>query len=158
MPVSVVKEEEEKAMKQTPNPFFSMMFPLGSGTSDTQDRIFEAQKNIIRSMAEKESCIIVGRCADFVLAGMNNLMNIYIYASYDARLKHCIDDLGLDEDEARHMIQTVDVARRQYHMQYAGYEPDDRRFKDILIDSSFLGVQGTAEYLTEAVRRKYHLS
>ncbi len=155
LPVSVVKEEEEKAVKQTPNPFFSMMFPLGSGTSDTQDKIFQTQKNIIRFFAERETCIIVGRCSDFVLSEMPNVLNIYIYASYDARLRHCTEELGLDKDEAVHMIRSVDEARDQYHLQYAGYKPDDKRFKDIMIDSSLFGVDGTAEYLADAVRRKF---
>ncbi len=155
LPASVVKEEEEKAVRQTPNPFFSMMFPLGSGTTETQDKIFEAQKNIIRFFAERESCVIVGRCADFILSEMKNAMHIYIYASYEARERHCVEDLGLDEEEARHMISSVDEARDQYHLQYAGYKPDDKRFKDIMIDSSLFGVEDTADFLAEAVRKKF---
>ena len=84
-----------------------------------------------------------------------NSMHIYIYASYEARLKHCIEDLGMEEAEARRMIKSVDEARNSYHMQYAGYLPDDERFKDILIDSSLFGVEGTAEFLAEAVRKKF---
>ena len=157
LPVSVVKEEEEKAVKQAPNPFISMMFPLGSGTSDTQDKIFAAQKNIIRFLAERDSCIIVGRCSDFILAEMPNTMHIYIYASYQDRLHHCVYDLKLEEQEARRMIKAVDDARDEYQMHYAGYLPDDKRYKDIMINSSLFGVQGTAEYLTDAVRRKFSL-
>lgn len=157
LPVSVINQEEEKAAKQELSPFSRMMFPLGKGTSTTQDKIFEAQKNIIQFLAEKNSCIIVGRCSDFILSEEKNLMNIYIYASYEARLKHCIDDLGMDETEARRMIKSVDEARDSYHMQYAGYLPDDKRFKNILIDSSLFGVEGTAEFLAEAVKRKFYM-
>ena len=53
------------------------------------------------------------------------------------------------------MIRSIDEARNQYHLQYAGYKPDDTRFKDILIDSSLFGIQGTAEFLADAVRRKF---
>ncbi len=63
LPVSVVKKEEERAHTQYPNPFSRMCFPLDDGTSATQDDIFEAQKKVIRQIAEKETCIIVGRCA-----------------------------------------------------------------------------------------------
>ncbi len=85
-------------------------------------------------------------------------MHIYIYASYDARLEHCIKDLGLDAEEACRMIKSVDEARNSYHMQYAGYFPDDKRYKDILIDSSFFlgGVEGIAEFLAEAVKKKFY--
>ena len=43
----------------------------------------------------------------------------------------------------------------QYHLQYAGYKPDDKRFKDIMIDSSLFGIEGTAEFLADAVRKKF---
>ena len=155
LPVSVINQEEEKAAKPEISPFSRMMFPLGKGTSSTQDSIFEAQKNIIEFLAEKHSCIIVGRCSDFILGDEKNSMHIYIYASYEARLKHCTEDLGMEEAEARRMIKSVDDARNSYHMQYAGYLPDDKRFKDILIDSSLFGVEGTAEFLAEAVRKKF---
>ena len=155
LPVSVINQEEEKAAKPEISPFSRMMFPLGKGTSSTQDSIFEAQKNIIEFLAEKHSCIIVGRCSDFILGDEKNSMHIYIYASYEARLKHCTEDLGMEEAEARRMIKLVDEARNSYHMQYAGYLPDDKRFKDILIDSSLFGVEGTAEFLAEAVRKKF---
>ncbi len=158
LPVSVIEESEESAQKVAKSPFYRMMYPLGSGTTDTQDKIFKAQKNIIRFLAEKETCIIVGRCSDFILADFPNLLNIYIYAPYQDRLRHCIEDLKLDEDDARRMMKVVDEARDQYQMNYAGYMPNDIRFKDIMINSSLLGVDGTAEYLTEAVRKKFGLS
>lgn len=44
-----------------------------------------------------------------------------------------------------------------YHMQYAGYHPDDKNHKSILVDSSFLGVEGTADFLVDAVKRKFQL-
>ena len=54
------------------------------------------------------------------------------------------------------MMKSVDEARDSYHMQYAGYLPDDKRHKDILIDSSLFGVEGTAQFLAEAVKRKFY--
>ena len=156
LPISVVDQEEEKAVKQAVNPFSRMIFPLGKGTSNTQDKIFDTQRNIIQFLSENNNCIIVGRCSDFILSDVKNSLHIYIYASYEARLEHCIKDLGLEEQEARRMIKSVDEARNSYHMQYAGYLPDDKRYKDILIDSSFFGVKGTAEFLAEAVKKKFY--
>ena len=157
LPASLVDDIEESAKKVTMNPFARMMYPLGKGTNTTQDKIFTAQENIIKFLAEKETCIIVGRCSDFILSEMPNAMHIYIYAPYDVRVQHCVDDLNMDIDEARKMIVAVDEARDSYHMQFAGYKPDDKLHKDILIDSSFLGVEGTADYLVEAVKRKFEL-
>ena len=74
--MSVVDEVEETAKKVKASPFARMMFPLGKGTSNTQDKIFEAQQNIIKFLAEKETCVIVGRCADFTLEEVDNPTNL----------------------------------------------------------------------------------
>lgn len=156
LPASVVKEEEEAARTIKKNPFSRMAFPLGKNPDARQNQIFEAQQNIIKFLAEKETCIIVGRCSDFTLADMENSLHVYIYAPYEDRVQHCVKDLGMELEEARKMIVEVDRARDSYHMMYAGYHPDDKNHKHILIDSSMLGVEGTADYLVEAVKRRFN--
>ena len=88
---------------------------------------------------------------------MENAIHIYIYAPYEVRVEHCVKDLNIEVEEARKMIVAVDEARDSYHMQYAGYHPDDKNHKSILVDSSFLGVEGTADFLVDAVKRKFQL-
>ena len=79
-----------------------MKYSLGrQSTSAQQDRIFETQKNIIAFLAEQHSCVIIGRCADFILADHPDSMHIYIYAPYVCRLRHCTQDLGLSEEEGK---------------------------------------------------------
>lgn len=156
LPASFIDENEESAKDVGVNTYSRMRFPLGrQNTTEKQDMIFNAQKNIIKFLAEKESCIIVGRCSDFILADMPNRTNIYIYANYEDRLKHCIEDFNLSESDSRKMIKSVDEARKAYHMNYAGYEPGDLRYMDILINSSFLGIAGTAEFLANMIKSKY---
>jgi cytidylate kinase len=157
LPVSRVRETEETGEKKGRNPFWQMLLPLGSESPDEQDKIFEAQKNIIQFLAEKESCIIVGRCSDFILHEMKNAMHIYIYAPFEVRVRNSVEQLGLSEDEARRMCVEVDKARDSYQMRYAGCLLDDKRTKNLLIDSSLFGVEGTAEFLVEAVKRRFRL-
>lgn len=157
LPVSKIDEIEESAKKSTKNSYKRMMYPLGTQASAVQDKVFEAQQNIMKFLVERESCIIVGRCSDFTLSDIENSIHIYIYAPYEARVKNCIEDLHLEEAEAKRMIKSVDEARDTYHMHYAGFLPNDPRFKNILIDSSLLGVEGTADFLVEAVKRKFDL-
>lgn len=158
LPVSIVDENEESAKEVFRNTYSRMQFPLGRQKStEVQDNIFEAQKNIINFLAEKESCIIVGRCGDFILSEMDNVINIFIYAPYEERLKHCTNELGLSTEEGKRMIKKVDEAREAYHLQYAGFKPDDYKYKDIMIDSSLLGVDGTAEYLAVLIKKKFCL-
>ena len=66
LPVSRIDELEERAEKSTSNGFMRMMYPLGTQVSSVQDKVFETQKNIMQFFAERESCIIVGRCSDFI--------------------------------------------------------------------------------------------
>lgn len=155
LPASVIDEEEEKAEGHVSVPFRTMLYPLGKGTSDMQDKIFHAQENLIRFLSENETCVIVGRCSDFVLLDRENSMHIYIYAPYQDRLKNSIEALKLSKDAAKKMIRDVDAARDNYQMHYAGYHPYDIRYKDILVNSSLYGVEGTADFLANAVKRRF---
>ena len=153
LPVSKISEHEENYSTN----LFSMLLPLGSDSIAKQDEIYNVQKEVIREMAEKESCIIVGRCADYIFRDHRNVLNIYIYAPVDARYKNCVEVLRMKPEEATKMIYKVDKARTAYHKRYAKYAPGDPDSKQIMIDSSMLGVKGTAEVLAEIVQRRFGL-
>lgn len=151
LPISAVSNEEESAKSS----FFYMKLPLGNNTTEMQDQIFEVQKKIILDLTDKGSCIIVGRCADYILRDTANLTSIFIYAPYESRLQNCIRTLNMKPELAKKMISEVDKARSAYQLRYAKYHSEDIRSKNILIDSSYLGVDATAEYLAELIRKKY---
>ena len=153
LPVSKISEHEETYSTN----LFSMLLPLGSDSIAKQDEIYNVQKEVIREMVEKESCIIVGRCADYIFRDHRNVLNIYIYAPVDARYKNCVEVLRMKPEEATKMIYKVDKARTAYHRRYAKYAPGDPDSKQIMIDSSMLGVKGTAEVLAEIVQRRFGL-
>ena len=75
---------EESAKISTPFYLRRMQFPLGKNTNSRQDEIFEAQQNIIKFLADKETCIIVGRCSDFSCREEENALHIFIYAPYES--------------------------------------------------------------------------
>ena len=111
LPVSKISEHEETYSTS----LFSMLLPLGSDSIAKQDEIYNVQKEVIREMAEKESCIIVGRCADYIFRDHRNVLNIYIYAPVDARYKNCVEVLKMKPEEATKMIYKVDKAHtREY--------------------------------------------
>ncbi len=153
LPVSTISQLEERY--SSPN-FFNMVFPLGFSTAQKQDQIFDVQTKIINELVEKQSCIIVGRCSDYLMRDHPRHLNIYIYSSYENRLKNCIERLNMNEDEARKMIQEVDKARANYHKRFAnGTLPSDLIYKDIMIDSNLFGIEETADYLADIVKRKF---
>ncbi len=151
LPVSKISDVEESSKKH----FLAGMFPLGTDTEYIQDMIFDVQKDIILDLARKSSCILVGRCADYLLQNQPNVINIFVYAPYKAKLENCINVLEMTEDEAKKAIMKVDKARTAYHKRYAGYTPYDTKHKHLMIDSSLLGVEGTADMIAEIVKKKF---
>ena len=147
VPVSVIGELEEAVQGK----FFRMKYPLGMGTSDMQNDIFDTQRKLIQGIADKESCIIVGRCSDYILHEYPNSLHVFIYAPDEIRYETCIQKFCMQPDEARRMMLEVDKARERYHKTYAGYLPQDYRYKDLMLDSSLLGVDGTVTYLEQLV-------
>ena len=150
MPVSTLSKAEEKKSS-----FWRMLAPLGTDSPEQQKKIFDCQTQIIHDLADKESCIIVGRCADFVLKDEPNAVHVYIYAPYADRLANCVGTLGMKKDEAKKMIAEVDKARLNYHKFFAKYEPGDPAYKHIIINSALLEVEGTAQALATIIRQKF---
>ncbi len=151
LPVSAVSNAEEAAKSA----FFNMSYPLGMGTTEIQDDIFATQKKIITEIAERESCIIVGRCADYILNDHDNVIRIFIYAPYGERLKNCVERLGMQPGEAKKMIADVDRARESYHKHYCGYSMADKAHKHLMLDSSLLGIDGTCDIIAEIIGKKF---
>lgn len=148
LPVSTVSAREENAETK----YFKRQYPLGMGVSNMQDEIFSIQKNIIEDLAKKESCIIVGRCAESILADFENRLNVYIYAPYEKRLKNCTDILKMEEKVARKMIREVDRSRELYHRRYCPEYKDVFSNRDMMVDSSRFGIEKTARILAGLAR------
>ena len=145
MSVSEISELEESVQGK----FFYMKYPLGMATTETQDKIFEQQKEIIRNLAQKGSCVVVGRCSDYILKDFDNCINIYIYADEDKRYEVCLNDFKMQSNEAKKMMLEIDKARERYHKEYAGYLPSDPSYKDLMINSASLGIDGTVNMLEQ---------
>lgn len=148
LPVSIISSEEENSNSV----FFRRQYPLGMGVANMQDEIFRIQSNIIRDIANADSCILVGRCAGSVLKDYTRCLNIYIYAPYEARLSNCIEVLKMDPKIAKKMIREVDKARENYRYRYCQGVQNPFDGYDVMIDSSKYGVDKTSDILTDIVR------
>ena len=76
------------------NNYYKMAYPLGIGSSIKQNRMFELQRDLILKHAKSERCVIIGRCADYILREYENTLKCYIFAPYPARVKNTICLLG----------------------------------------------------------------
>ena len=151
LPTSEISQEEERA-----GGFFAeRKYPLGMGLTSMQQEIFQIQSNIIRDLAAKESCIIVGRCADSILRDMDRVLNVYIYAPVEKRIRNCTSILGMDEKEARRMLRDVDRAREIYRLKYCQGVREVFDQRDLMIDSSRFGAEVTAQLLCGVARELF---
>ena len=150
LPVSVVSNKEEKKSN-----FWEMIFPLGMESAEQQSKIFDVQAQIIEGIASRESCIIVGRCADYILQNDPNAVHVYIYAPYADRLANCVETLGMKKNEAKKMIYEVDKARLAYHKYFAKFPPGAPDHTHIIMNSALLEVEGTAKALAEIIKVKF---
>ena len=152
IPASEILEEEELKDGRR-DAVFEKLFPLGNGPKNRQDKIYAAQSHVIQRLAERGSCIIVGRCSDYVLNSHENALHVYLHASFDERVKNCVEYLNMTEAEAKRVVPRAEKARNSYYLHYTGYMQDDPDHKDIIIDSGRFGIEGTAEILENAVRK-----
>lgn len=154
LPISEVSKHEETEKSR----FFNMRYPLGERSLEIKERVYEVQNKIILDWAQKSSCVIVGRCSDYILRNQENHISFFIYAPYEARLENCINDLSMKRSDAEKMIAEVDRARDAYHKRYTRFSQNDLAYHHVMIDSSLLGVDGTAEMVAEIVKKKFDLS
>lgn len=145
----VIKEADEKAGK------FFKEFIYGSSTSFYSEKAIEAQAEVIREVANKESCILFGRCSDYFLREYQNCFNIFLYAPLDYRINHISKDYKLDEKSAEKMVKKIDKQRHNYYKYVTGKNRGDREFKDLMIDVSYFGIEGTIELVCKALRQKF---
>lgn len=119
-------------------------------TAPMNDILYETQKEIILSLAEKGSCVIVGRCANQILKG--RCISIYIHAPFDLRVRNVQARTGREEKSARKMVKRMDKERRAYYEFFTDAKWTDLSQYDLCIDSSRFTEDQILEILTEAAR------
>lgn len=137
--------------------FNTMKYPLGIGSELKQDRLFEVQSDLVLEHAEKESCVIIGRCADYLLRERDNVIRCYIFAPYAARIAdrmHVLEDAG---PNPQRIVEEVDKARAEYYRSRTGCEVNNTRYRDLFLNSNLLGKEGTAQLLAGVARKKFNL-
>ena len=106
-----------------------------------------AQFEVIRSLAEQDNCIFVGRCADYVLRSRDNVLRVFVMADEDFRIRTMMERQKLGEDEARKLIRQVDKDRASYYRYYTDQDWGDRQYYDLCINSDKVGVQGAVQII-----------
>ncbi len=148
---SVVGNADEKLIGR----FLELAPSIDLIQESTNEKIYRAQAEVIRSIVKRgESCVIVGRGADYVLRNRNEILKVYIYAPFERRTETVMERYGFKREEAEKVIRHMDKTRRNYYEYFTDRNWDQKEGKDLLIDSSEFGIQGSVNLIKMAAKLK----
>lgn len=159
------KEFFEKADESRGHSLFGGLFGMRSSLVDevysgyylSNENFFKIQSDIIRNLAEKESAVFVGRCADYVLQKHKRCFNIFITAERSDRVKRMASIHEVDEVKAKQIVRKMDKKRAEYYNFYNDRPWGVAKSYHLCINSSVLGIENTVDIVAECVRRRFSL-
>lgn len=110
-------------------------------------KVFLAQFETIKKIAEKESCVIVGRCADYALSDNPDCINVFIHADLNVRIKNVSRNLNITENKARDIINKTDKQRASYYNYYTSKKWGDSKSYNLSLDAGKLGTDNCVEMI-----------
>ncbi|MDD3205180.1 MAG: cytidylate kinase-like family protein [Lachnospiraceae bacterium] len=148
-----LEKEDEKAA----NPFEEPYIPYGIDTGTLSERLFRMQAKVITEKANTESCVIVGRCADYILEEDADACHVFIFADEDDRIARIVRKRHLEEEEAYKLIKKQDKIRRSYYQFYTDRKWGTREGKDLLINTSATGIDGAVAIIVQFLKSKGYI-
>lgn len=116
------------------------------------DNLFIAESNAIKEIASKESCIIVGRCADYILKNNDNVFNVFLYNSDESKVNRAVKYYGLNEKNALKEIQKINKSRENHYKYYTNKNWRDMSNYSLAINVDTFGVEKTADIIKESIK------
>jgi cytidylate kinase len=128
------------------------LIPPESGDFISDINLFNYQAKILRELSERESYVVIGRCADYILRDNPNIFKIFIHASDEYCIKHEMDILGVSEKDAIKQIKKLDKYRSDYYNYHTGQKWEDVKNYDLSLDTSKLGFDKCVKYIKEYIK------
>ena len=136
---------------------FRLLGALGyslGGPLSLNDRLYLVQEEVIKGVACEGSCVIVGRCADYVLRDRSDVLNVYIHADMEDRKERAVHSYEVDERDIEGSIKKIDKRRANYYEYYTDRKWGRAENYDISINSSTFGIDGTVEIIKMLAQKK----
>ena len=124
-----------------------------SRKTENDDRIFIAETKVIKNLAKKESCVIVGRCADYILKDNKDVLKVFLYSDEENKIKRAIKYYGLNKNNASKQIAKINKERERHYKFYTNRNWRDLNNYDLAINVDSQGVEKTAEYISEFLNK-----
>jgi cytidylate kinase len=120
----------------------------------SNERLFQLQSDAIRKLAENESCVIIGRCSDYILRDMPNCLSFFIHGNLENRIERIVKRMNISETQAKELIAKTDKSRAAYYNYYTDKSWGVASSYDCSIDASVLGTDDTVMFLKDFIRRR----
>lgn len=127
---------------------------LGTRYANLSNKVIYTQFDVIRKMA-KSSCVIIGRCSDYILKGQDDVVNVFVYAPTEVRIKTIMEKMNLSERHVAEVIRDYDNALHRRYKYITGTYRGDRHNRHLLVDSSVLGWEKTAKFIKSFVEMRF---
>ena len=131
------------------------LIPPYSNDFTSDKNLFDYQAKIIKQLSDRETCIIVGRCAGEILRGRKNILRAFIHADRESCIANVMEKYGLDRRSAEHQIDKVNHARNTYFKYYTGKEWNDASNYDICLNITELGFERAVDVLVNFIYMVY---
>ena len=117
-------------------------------------KVFLAQFDAIKKIADEGPCVLVGRCADYALENYDNVVSVFIHADLNSRIRRVANHYELPDNKAKDMIIKTDKKRASYYNYYTNKRWGDAESYELCLNSSQLGIEGTAKMIEQYVLMK----
>ncbi len=117
------------------------------------DKVYIVETNIIKELAEKSDCVIVGRCASYILRDMENMFSTFIYADTEARVKRAVECYGIEPRRAEAMLRKSDKRRETFYSINTGGNWYDKSNYALCLNSNILGIDLCTDIIVESVKK-----
>ena len=128
------------------------VIPPDSDEFVSNDNLFNYQAKIIRSLADKQNCIIIGRCGDYILKNHPNAIRLYVYADHATCIENVMDIYGVSPKQAAKRIEEIDKARANYYKYYTGGTWSDVANYDLCINTTDIGFEKSVDVILSYMR------
>ena len=139
-------------LKFAPSKHDKALSPPESNDFVSNDNLFKFQANVIKNLAQNESAVIIGRCADYVLKDYDNLISVFIHADLETSVNNVVDMYGVPEHEAKKLIEKNNKSRSEYYKYYTGQNWENAKNYDLCLDSSNLGYEKCVDIIKAYIK------
>lgn len=134
------------------------LIPPSSSEFTSQENLFNYQAKVLKELAQKESYIVIGRCADFVLKDVVPLVRVFVYATREDCIQRESQRLSISVSDAENRIEKVDKKRDEHYEYFTGHKRSDMKNYDICLNTSTLSYEDCADLIAECLKMRGFLS